>query len=92
MKSLVNINRCLFLEINKEKFVRDHFDKLVLDPDHQPKLCTQVSGRILSRDPGAVLYTPRALADGHSVVCHLGEVHLGRAADGKINNFLELEV
>lgn len=56
---------------------------------HQPALCTWVDARIGSHDPRAVLYAPRGISRG-SVVCHLGEAHLGKAARGEILNMLEV--
>lgn len=56
---------------------------------HQPALCTWVDGEIVSSDARAVLYKPRGNAGG-SVVCHLGEVHLGRFAHGEILNALQI--
>ena len=51
--------------------------------DHQPLLCRHVSCHIGPADPRAVLYRPRSdFRD--SVICHLGEAHLGRAAEGRI--------
>jgi 2-aminoethylphosphonate-pyruvate transaminase len=79
------------VEASKEKFIRDYEDRLVFDPADQPKLCTQVSGRVVSQDPKAILYTPRSLAEGFGVICHLGEVHLGREAVGAINDVVEVQ-
>ena len=55
---------------------------------HQPLLCTHVDCNITSHDPRAILYRPRSNAGG-SVVCHLGETHLGRAATGEILDVLD---
>jgi aspartate aminotransferase-like enzyme len=56
---------------------------------YQPALCTWVDAKIGSHDPRAVLYAPRGISRG-SVVCHLGEAHLGKSARGDILNMLEV--
>jgi 2-aminoethylphosphonate-pyruvate transaminase len=73
---------------NKDVFsalMRDHLTWL---PSHQPLLCTHVDCEIQSRDPRVILYKPRSNFGG-SVVCHLGEAHLGRDARGEILKGLE---
>lgn len=67
------------------KLMRDHLTWL---PSHQPLLCTHVDCEIQSRDPRVILYKPRSNFGG-SVVCHLGEAHLGRDARGEILKGLE---
>lgn len=74
----------------KKVFAKRFTDQLVFPRGLQPQLCTQVVGRIESLDNRAILYTPRALEDGRSVVCHLGEVHLADASLGEINECLTL--
>jgi 2-aminoethylphosphonate-pyruvate transaminase len=76
--------------VNKARFVREMADWLSLPPERQPLLCTHVTGRVTSNDPRAVLYAPRSNLGG-SVVCHLGEAHLGRAARGDILGALAIE-
>lgn len=68
---------------NKQRFCRDMAAYLSLPMAQQPLLCTHVTCEITARDARAVLYTPRSGLGG-SVVCHLGEVHLGREAKGDI--------
>jgi aspartate aminotransferase-like enzyme len=68
---------------NKARFTEKFAKFLTVPKAHQPLLCTQVSVRLTSNDERAVLYAPRSPVTG-SVVCHLGEVHLGRNANGKI--------
>lgn len=75
---------------NKSTFMRRMADYLTYQPNHQPLLCSRVSCKITSKDPRAILYSPRADLQGGSVVCHLGEVHLGRAAHGAIISALEI--
>ena len=57
---------------------------------NQPLLCTHVSCSITASDPRAILYAPRS-NQGGSVVCHLGEAHLGRDARGDILDALQIE-
>lgn len=57
---------------------------------YQPALCTWVDARVTSQDTRAVLYQPRGINRG-SVVCHLGEAHLGSKAQGDILDLLELK-
>lgn len=74
-------NKAVFLE--KMKSLSTH------PISHQPTLCTWINGEITSTDPRAVLYKPRGNSGG-SVVCHLGEAHLGRLAKGDILDVLTL--
>lgn len=74
---------------NKRVFLRRMSNDLTVSPSHQPLLCTHVNCEIKSRDPRAILYKPRSNAGG-SVVCHLGEVHLGRSAHAGILDGLEI--
>lgn len=74
---------------NKQMFLRRMSNYLTLPRSRQPLLCTHVDCEIKSRDPRAILYKPRSNMGG-SVVCHLGEVHLGRAAHADILNALEI--
>ena len=80
-KAAVIENKAIFLE--KMKSVATH------NTEYQPMLCTWVNGDIISTDPRAVLYKPRGNMGG-SVVCHLGEAHLGRQAQGRILDSLTL--
>lgn len=74
---------------NKQVFLSRMKDHLTLPGSHQPLLCTHVDCEIKSRDPRAILYKPRSSVGG-SVVCHLGEVHLGRNAQADILDGLEI--
>jgi len=74
---------------NKQAFSSRMKDYLTLPTIHQPLLCTHVSCEIKSRNPRAILYKPRSNVGG-SVVCHLGEVHLGREAHAAILEGIEL--
>ena len=78
------------VRINKEKFLNDFGRWVVTDPDKQPLLCTYVDCKISTNNVKAVLYKPRSDLRG-SVVCHLGEVHLGAKARGEILESLKAE-
>jgi 2-aminoethylphosphonate-pyruvate transaminase len=72
------------VEVGKRVFGRRYADRLLREPPEQPLLCTLVRGSIAAADDQVVLYEPRSLDPGTSVVCHLGEGHLGRDAGGEI--------
>lgn len=76
--------------INKARFMHEMQPYLTLAEANQPLLCTHVSCRITASDPRAILYAPRS-TQGGSVVCHLGEAHLGRDARGNILQALQIE-
>lgn len=76
--------------VNKARFLRDWAGHLTVPPERQPLLCTHVDVTLSARDPNAVLYRPRGQASG-SVICHLGEAHLGRAAKGQILDTLYID-
>lgn len=76
--------------INKERFMHDMKPFLTVAEVNQPLLCTHVSCSITASDPRAILYAPRS-NQGGSVVCHLGEAHLGRDARGDILDALQIE-
>jgi 2-aminoethylphosphonate-pyruvate transaminase len=78
------------VEKNKQVFLQRMQRYLTLPIQHQPLLCTHVSCSISSQNHRAVLYVPRNTSGG-SVVCHLGEVHLGQDARGDILNTLICE-
>lgn len=75
---------------NKARFTRDMAQYLSVAEENQPLLCTHVNCRITTDDPRAIRYAPRS-NQGGSVVCHLGEAHLGREAEGKILEVLKVE-
>ena len=76
---------------NKQAFLSRMSNFLTLPLSHQPLLCTHVDCEIKGCDPRAILYKPRGNVGG-SVVCHLGEVYLGRAAHANILDGLEIPV
>ncbi len=75
---------------NKQTFQGRMKPFLTLPEVNQPLLCTHVKCEIKSNDPRAVLYKPRGILSG-SVVCHLGEAHMGRKAHGEILHVLKGE-
>jgi 2-aminoethylphosphonate-pyruvate transaminase len=74
---------------NKRQFIERMSQYLVLSAEYQPTLCSYVTCQITSQDSRVVLYTPRNNLGG-SVLCHLGEVHLGKSAKGELLNLLEI--
>lgn len=74
---------------NKRIFTKRMARFLTRPQEQQPLLCTHVRCKITSKDERAILYAPRTDVGG-SVICHLGEVHLGRAAQGEILSVLEI--
>jgi hypothetical protein len=80
---------CAAVIENKRAFLVRMDNHLTMSITHQPLLCTHVDCEIKSSDPRAILYKPRSNLRG-SVICHLGEVHLGRAARGRILDALEV--
>jgi len=74
---------------NKSVFTKRMAQYLTRPQEQQPLLCTHVRCKITSKDERAILYAPRTDFGG-SVVCHLGEAHLGRAARGQIVSVLEI--
>lgn len=78
------------VEVNKQQFLKKFADYLVHPKKNQPLLSTATSKKIrISEGHEGILYIPRSEVTG-SVVCHLGEAHLGREAEGKLINNLEI--
>jgi len=77
---LVNKQRCL--EIMK--------DYLCVPESWQPQLCTRVTRTVHARTAKSILYASRLKQEG-SIICHLGEAHLGAEATGAILEELELQ-
>tara|TARA_Y100000589_G_C27189475_1_gene644159 strand:- start:124 stop:1119 length:996 start_codon:yes stop_codon:yes gene_type:complete len=76
------------VKINKRIFI-DRFREFInIKEDHQPLLCTFANCKIIAKSDKVVLYKPRDLKYG-SIVCHLGEAHLGLNAKGKILDYLD---
>ena len=72
---------------NKKIFIEKYKEYLIYPIDYQPLLCTYVNCKIKALDDKAILYHPRSNLEG-SVICHLGEIHLGNNAEGNILNFI----
>ena len=75
---------------NKSKFIKRMKEFLKFPTDLQPALCTYINKKVTSIDDNAILYFPRNIDKG-SIVCHLGEAHLGTEAKGIIQDSLRLE-
>lgn len=76
--------------INKARMLKKIAGYATHPAQYQPALCTWVDAQVTSQDVRAVLYQPRGISRG-SVVCHLGEAHLGSKARGDILDLLELQ-
>jgi 2-aminoethylphosphonate-pyruvate transaminase len=74
--------------INKRIFCDRMNPWLSQADEHQPLLCSHVKRKVSTNNAAAVLYSSRYPMEG-SIICHLGEVHLGRAACGHILESLE---
>jgi 2-aminoethylphosphonate-pyruvate transaminase len=73
---------------NKAAFMRRFGEYVALPVELQPQLCTHVLKRLVSANP-ALMYQPRETISG-SIVCHLGEAHLGRLAKGQLVETLDI--
>ena len=60
---------------------------MIYPENMQPNLCSNINKKIKCEN--GILYEPRALVNG-SIVCHLGEVHLGFKAKGQIVNKIQI--
>jgi len=69
------------VKINKEKFLKLFSQKLIYHGDNQPLLCSYANCKIKAKDKRVIFYKPRINLPG-SVICHLGEAHLGKSARG----------
>ncbi len=74
---------------NKERFLQMASDWLVQPRKFQPNLCTYTTANVRAMNSNTILYYPRSIETG-SVVCHLGEVHLGKDAKGEIYKNIEV--
>lgn len=74
---------------NKKRFLHLASDWLVHPKEYQPNLCTYTSANVNALNLNTILYYPRSIESG-SVVCHLGEVHLGKDAKGEIYKNIEV--
>ena len=76
--------------INKDIFLKKMSNFITINNELQPKICTHINKKIKSKNSSDVLYLPRGVTSG-SVICHLGEAHLGLLAEGKILESLDLQ-
>lgn len=74
--------------INKRIFCEKMKPWLSQPDEYQPLLCSHVKRKVSTNNAATVLYSSRYPLEG-SIICHLGEVHLGRAACGHILESLE---
>jgi 2-aminoethylphosphonate-pyruvate transaminase len=77
--------------IGKRVFCHRYADRLVHSPDSQPLLCTLVRGIVRGVDENVIVYQAPAAMPGTSVVCHLGEGHLGNGASGAIYDRITID-
>lgn len=75
------------VKINKNIFLKKMKEHLTVHESMQPLLCTYVDVKIKTKNKKVILYQPRNNLSG-SVVCHIGEVHLGNKAKGDILKYL----
>jgi aspartate aminotransferase-like enzyme len=71
------------VKINKIKFLKKFHNNLIYNNKNQPLLCTYTDCKIITKEKKVIFYKPRINLPG-SVICHLGEVHLGKFSKGKI--------
>tara|TARA_Y100000389_G_C17434940_1_gene504906 strand:+ start:1020 stop:1997 length:978 start_codon:yes stop_codon:yes gene_type:complete len=77
------------VKINKKIFLKK-MDMYLSQPlIFQPNLCTHVTKSIEAKNNKVILYEPRNNIGG-SVVCHIGEAHLGKKAKGEIFKNLKI--
>tara|TARA_Y100000590_G_scaffold325780_2_gene369622 strand:- start:459 stop:1457 length:999 start_codon:yes stop_codon:yes gene_type:complete len=71
------------VQINKTSFLKKFENKLIYEKKNQPLLCTYAKCKLGAKDKRVIFYKARNNLSG-SVVCHLGEVSLGRKAKADI--------
>ena len=80
------------VKINKQSALEKFSDYLLFDKNQQPLLSTAITAKITTASSDVVLYQPRDSGDAQSVICHLGELHLGLTASAHILNNLILHM
>ena len=75
----------------KNDFMKRFLDFIIYPQENQPYLCTFVNKKIKANNENVILYSSRGKNLG-SIACHLGEVHLGNKANGRINNLIEIDL
>jgi len=78
------------VEENKNRALRDFASFLVLPDSNQPKIATALNALVTARDSRVILYQPRGTSNS-SIICHLGEAHLGKAARGDILELINVQ-
>ena len=73
---------------NKKRFCEIYKNFLKVPDINQPLICTYTTCKITSNFRKVVLYNSRDLDIG-SIVCHLGEVHLGMKSKAEILKYLD---
>jgi len=73
--------------VNKAAFIKKMSEYLTVEHDLQPLLCTHVSCEVSATDDQTVLYKARNNLGG-SIVCHIGEAHLGNVSEANIQSSL----
>lgn len=73
--------------INKNKALKKFKDLILYPKKNQPLLCTYLTKKVKAKSSKVILYQTRVKLPG-SVICHLGEAHLGANAKGKILDYL----
>ena len=77
--------------VTNKKLALKKFKNYILFPlKNQPLLCTYLKRKVIGSSQKVVLYQPRVKLPG-SVICHLGEAHLGSKAKGKILEYLKID-
>lgn len=73
------------VKINKKAALSKFKEHLVFSAAEQPYLCTALTKKVQPNpNNDVVLYQPRDMGDAQSVICHLGELHLGKDAQANI--------
>lgn len=73
----------------KENFMKRFSLLTTFSKENQPLLCTSLDKKVYTKNKNVVLYSSRGNSLS-SIVCHLGEVHLGTNASGNINELIEI--
>jgi len=77
------------VKANKFRALEKFRKYLPVEDKYQPLLCTRIQGELRYKDHRCVRYIPRVATDD-SIVCHLGELHLGLESRGDILDCVEV--
>ncbi len=75
---------------NKKMIKKKYKNLLIYNNKNQPLLCSYIDKKIKKNNSKVLLYEPRVKLRG-SIVCHLGEAHLGKKAKGEILKYLKID-